>query len=387
MAEQTVSWRIVSAHGTRASLKSSNPLLHNAELCVETDTGRFKWGDGTKSWNDLPYVADRATVVATKDPALTDYKYDVGQMWLNTSTSKVYILLNNSTNAASWKHLVSETDYATAAAGGTVKSSTAVDKVAVGADGTMSINSISPSKLSGAVASADKLATARSISVEGDLTAPAVSFDGSKNVTLTTTLKPVVDAGTGCKVTVNDKGQVTAYKALDASDIPTIPSAKVSGLGTAAAKNVGTAAGNVVVVASDGKIDGSLMPALAITEPHVVANQAEMLSLNAQTGDVAIRTDEGKNYILRQSPATVLDNWTQLAMPDSMVLTVNGKNGPIVVLGTDDIGEGSTHLYYTEARATANFNANFVKKASSELTDGTLILRSNDDLIIDGGEF
>lgn len=111
------------------------------------------------------------------------------------------------------------------------------------------------------------------------------------------------------------------------------------------------------------------------------------LSLKAQTGDVAIRTDEGKNYILRQSPATVLDNWTQLAMPDSMVLTVNGKNGPIVVLGTDDIGEGSEHLYYMETRATANFNANFVKKASSELTDGTLTLRSNDDLIIDGGEF
>lgn len=387
MAEVTLTGTILSAHGTRASLATANPILKKAQLCVEIDTGRFKWGDGANHWNDLKYATNRAAVVSTADPTASDAVYDLGQVWLNTSTDRIFYLVDNAANAAVWRRMVSQTDYATTVAAGVVKSSTATDKISVGSDGVMSINTVSGSRITGSVPSANKLATARTVSISGDVTAGAVAFDGSSNVSLTAALVKVVDAGTGCKITVNDKGLVTAYQELEASDIPTIPSTKVSGLGTAATKNVGTAAGNVVVVAADGKIDGSLMPALAITEPHVVTSQAQMLALTAQTGDVAIRTDEGRNYILRQSPASTLSNWTQLALPDNVVLTVNGKNGPIVSLTTDDITEGTKNLYYTEARATANFNANFAKKSSSGLTDGATILHSTDIIIFDGGEF
>ena len=42
---------------TAENLTSGNPLLHPREMCVETDTGRWKFGTGStpQNWNDLPY--------------------------------------------------------------------------------------------------------------------------------------------------------------------------------------------------------------------------------------------------------------------------------------------------------------------------------------------
>lgn len=81
---------------------------------------------------------------------------------------------------------VTETGYATASKGGVVKSSTAADKVKVETDGTMSLNTVSGAKVSGAVASATSATTATTASkVSNKLTAGSKTFDGSAAVTLT----------------------------------------------------------------------------------------------------------------------------------------------------------------------------------------------------------
>lgn len=103
-------------------------------------------------------------------------------------------------------------------------------------------------------------------------------------------------AGSYSKVTVNNMGVVTAGASLSASDIPDITLEKVSDAGTAASKDVGTASGNVPVLDSNGKLATSVLPALAITETYVVANQAAMLALSAQVGDVAVRTDQNNTH-------------------------------------------------------------------------------------------
>lgn len=41
--------------GTAAQWTSADPILAERELCVETDTGKFKVGDGVKKWSLLPY--------------------------------------------------------------------------------------------------------------------------------------------------------------------------------------------------------------------------------------------------------------------------------------------------------------------------------------------
>lgn len=41
---------------TAANLASQNPILAKAEMALESDTNKFKFGDGQTHWNDLPYA-------------------------------------------------------------------------------------------------------------------------------------------------------------------------------------------------------------------------------------------------------------------------------------------------------------------------------------------
>jgi len=54
------------------------------------------------------------------------------------------------------------------------------------------------------------------------------------------------------------------------------------------------------------------LPPLAITDTYTAASQAEMLALPAQTGDVCVRSDTGRSYLLADDPASVLTNWVEL---------------------------------------------------------------------------
>lgn len=107
-------------------------------------------------------------------------------------------------------------------------------------------------------------------------------------------------------------------------------------LGTAATANTGTASGNIPVLGADGKLADSVIPKIAVTDTFVVASQVAMLALTAEVGDVAVRTDENKTYILQTSPASVLANWTQLLFPSTAtVSSVNGLTGSVVLTGAN----------------------------------------------------
>jgi hypothetical protein len=85
-----------------------------------------------------------------------------------------------------------------------------------------------------------------------------------------------------------------------------------------------------------GKVPTAHLPPLAITETFTVASEAAMLALPAQMGDVAIRTDTGRTYILAAEPATALANWQELAAA-GQVTSVNGQTGA-VLLDAADVG-------------------------------------------------
>lgn len=86
---------------------------------------------------------------------------------------------------------------------------------------------------------------------------------------------------------------------------------------------------------ADGKLSTAQLPALAITDTYPVASQAAMLALTAERGDVAIRSDTGVTYILKQEPANVLANWLQLTTPTDGVLSFNGRAGTVVPAAGD----------------------------------------------------
>lgn len=145
------------------------------------------------------------------------------------------------------------------------------------------------SDASKSVLSSTKLTTPRSIN--------GVNFDGTSNITIN-----AVDSTP--RIAVSEKAQ----------------------------------ANGVATLGSDGKVPNNQIPALAISETFPVSSQAQMLALSqADQGDVAIRSDISKSFILRVSPSSVLANWSELLTPTGAVTSVNGQVG-VVTLSKSDVG-------------------------------------------------
>lgn len=121
---------------------------------------------------------------------------------------------------------------------------------------------------------------------------------------------------------VNDK-PLTDDIELTADDVEAIP---ISQRGTA---------NGVATLGADGKIISEQLPAIAIVDTYVVKSQTEMLALSAQQGDVAVRTDIHKNFILKNNIPTILSNWVELLVPPDVVLSVAGKTGNITLYIAD----------------------------------------------------
>lgn len=173
------------------------------------------------------------------------------------------------------------------------------------------------------------------------------NYDGS--------VHDLVDEGQAKVTIVQVTGQSTTAVISQKGVTDAIATAKqevVDSLGSAASKDVGTAAGNVPVLDSNGKLVESIIPAVAITETYVVDSQSAMLALSAQVGDVAIRTDVSKSFILQSLPATTDANWKELLTPNCKVISVNGKQGAVVLTG-DDIAS-----IFKQASSRTNVSSN-----------------------------
>lgn len=95
------------------------------------------------------------------------------------------------------------------------------------------------------------------------------------------------------------------------------------------------AANGVATLDATSKIPIGQLPALAISDTFVVATQAAMLALTAEAGDVAVRTDLSKSFILTASPATTLANWQELLTPAQAVSSVFGRSGAVTAATND----------------------------------------------------
>lgn len=198
--------KIQFRRGTAAQWTSANPVLADGEMGIETDTKKFKFGDGTLTWNALPYA---------------------------------------------------------------------------------SISSVTAAQIS------DASGVGRSVITAADAAAA----------------RSAIGAGTSSLML-----GTTASTAKAGNWVPSF--AEVTGtLGT------------------------NQLPPLAINDTFPVADQASMLALNAQRGDIAIRTDVSKSFILSSDSPSTLADWKELVSTGA-VLSVAGKTGA-VTLAKDDVGLGN----------------------------------------------
>ena len=252
-----------------------NPLL-NGTLYFNSSSNTLKvYSTGTVMWYNIPqiYLSSLLDVELTSISAGQILVWN-GTKWTNSVITKAHIGLANVDNTSDANKPIST---ATQNALNT-KVDTSTNQT-IG--GIKTFSSTISGSISGNAATATKLATARTISLTGDV-AGSASIDGSTNVTITTTVQPnsvalgtdttgnyvagvtagtgitvsgtagegwspaisitnVGTAGTYTKVTTNAQGQVTAGETLSASDIPSLDASKITS-GTLSLNTTGSAA-------------------------------------------------------------------------------------------------------------------------------------------------
>lgn len=150
------------------------------------------------------------------------------------------------------------------------------------------------------------------------------------------------------------------------------------------------AANGVASLDASGLIPVSQLPAIAINNTFTVSSEAAMLALVAQTGDMAIRTDLGRTFVLSAEPATTLGNWLQLLDgPSGTVTSVNitAPAAGITVSGGPITTSGSITLALAnDLAAVENLATNGIAVrtgtstwATRSLTAGTGITITNAD--------
>ena len=220
----------------------------------------------------------------------------------------------------------------------------------------------------------------------------SVNLDSGEPAYTTDTRKLYIGNSDGTKTLVNPDAPP-----LKVEDIPNLPISKITGVGTAAGKNTGTASGEIPLLGTGGKLPSSVLPPLAITDVFTVGSQAAMLALSdADPGDIAIRTDVGKTFILKASPYSTLANWHELLTPTAPVQSVAGRTGA-VTLAKADVGLGNVTneskttmftnaaLTGTPTAPTAGANTNNTQIATTAFVKSQGFLTG--DSVIDGGTF
>lgn len=203
-----------------------------------------------------------------------------------------------------------------------------------------------------AAGKANKLTTARNVAIAGDVTGQA-SFDGSANITINVTYKNSgVVAGTYRSVTVDAKGNITA-----GSNPTTLAG---YGITDAVPSSQKGAVNGVATLDGGGKVPVSQLPATAIVDTFVVGSQAAMLALTAEIGDVAVRTDLNKSFILRVTGASTLANWQELLTPTDSVQSVDGMTGAVTIATATEGVKGKAQIATKEEVNAGTDDTKFV---------------------------
>lgn len=329
MATRTVNARYRHPCRTAAQWSSSNPVLLAGEVGYESDTGKSKVGDGVKKWSELGYTGtDKVDKVSGKGLSTNDYstaeknklagiaagannythpsthpasmitglptslpanggtankvanKLTAGSKTYDGSAAVTITAADLGAITSIPVEYVTETEYATASKGGVVKSSTAADKVSVGTDGTMSLNTVSGSKVSGAVASATSATTATKLSTSAGSATQPVYFSSGKPVATTYTLGASVPSGAKFTDTTYSTATTSAAGLMSATDKTKLEATNIA-YGTCAT----AAATAAKVVTLSGNTNWKLVPGSTVTVKFTYTNTASNPTLNvAGTG-------------------------------------------------------------------------------------------------------
>jgi len=110
-------------------------------------------------------------------------------------------------------------------------------------------------------------------------------------------------------------------------------------------------AANSAVAANTAKTGITTQQAADITTNNakvgITTDQANAITTNSAKVSFPEAPNDGDSYVRKN------EGWVSLTHPTDAVTSVNGETG-VVVLDSDDITEGASNLYFTDARVAAN---------------------------------
>ncbi len=204
--------------GTAAAWTSANPTLAAGELVIETDTDKYKIGDGTTAWTSLGYSSLPSTAITTGGGTFTGAITINGAspIVLEGATSNDYETTIAVTDPTADRTITLPNSTGTVALStGNVATATALETArTIGGTSFDGTANITPANATLA-ATATALAAARTIG--------GVSFDGTANIDL-----PGVNA-TGNQNTSGTAATVTGAAQTAITSVGTLTSLTVSG--------------------------------------------------------------------------------------------------------------------------------------------------------------
>ena len=340
--EKKITSRIQQKHDVAANwAKATNFIPKKGEIIIydaeynasgeETQAVRFKIGDGSKTVNNLPFAAiDYKSIKSINTNNTAAQAVNTSEAIAGSGTINLHkVAKTGSYNDLLHKPTIPAVNNGalTLTVNGTAHTFTANQS----GDTSVTIN--------------DTGVTSVSLSGDGNAVTNA-SIDGraltlTKGTTFLTehqSIKSINTNNTAAQEPKTDEsiagsGTINLHKIAKTGNYNDLLHKPT--LGTAAEKNIGTSSGNVPILDSNGKLADSVIPAVAITDTYVIDTEEEMLALSAQKGDIAIRSDLNKSYVLQTTPASTLANWKELLTPTDTVLSVNGQTGTVELTASD----------------------------------------------------
>ena len=322
--------RIQVRRDVAANWVTNNPVLSDGEWGVETDTLKYKLGDGATSWTSLPYSippfgSAAGTIAEGNDPRLSDARIPTA----HAST-----------------HAVGGTDALTASSIGAASdtdprlSDSRTPTLHAASHAAGQLDAVSPASIGAAEA------------VHTHVAANITDFNSAASAAA-----PVQS--------VASKTGAVSLAINDIANLQTTLDAKIPSSEKGANNGVATLDGS-------GKLPSSQVPDIAITEYlGSVASEAAMLALVGQRGDWCVRSDSGTTWVITGTVPSNIADWTQLSYPAAPVTSVAGKTGA-VTLSNSDVGLGNV-TNVLQAPATRNINTGTGLSGGGNLTtDRTL---------------
>ena len=315
--------KILFRRDPAASWTSENPVLSAGEVGLETDTGKIKIGNGSSTWTALSYFVGNlpgATLDSIGDVTITSVQN--GDFLRYNGSASVWI--NDPVNLAT-DTIGDYVQSLVAGTGVTLSSNSgegATPTIAIGQEVATS-SSVTfahvlgnvTGNVTGNASTATALQNPRTISLSGDVSG-SVSFDGTANASITTTVQPNSIA-LGADTTGNYMAGVTAGTGVQVSHTP--------GEGSDATISIGQDVGTGQSVTFAGATIDAIK--IGVTNANTIDTTSGNLTIDSSGGTVTIADNLIVDGTLTVSGSVTVVNTQNLQVGDAIITLNHDETG------------------------------------------------------------